>query len=170
MTGICFRRGAALPERVPVVRSVAVSSLFLCHYLLPCVYSGTNPLIPASCAVNETLWALWCGEGLTEPRMATHQPPAHLHAAPHAALHAAPHAAPHTPDPSTDSFLCCSSSEEAFSAQHQSLKDEKESLATLQKECTAKRYVRVPHWARVPRPPRVPRSALCAQIPEEPWK
>lgn len=33
-----------------------------------------------------------------------------------------------------------------FSAQHESLKDEKESLSKLQKECTAKRYVWTCNW------------------------
>ena len=37
------------------------------------------------------------------------------------------------------SFFFLSLSEEAFGAQHEGLKEEKESLTKLQKECTAKR-------------------------------
>lgn len=46
----------------------------------------------------------------------------------------------YTPDNFLFFFLFLSLSEEAFSAQHECLKEEKESLTKLQKECTAKRY------------------------------
>ena len=49
----------------------------------------------------------------------------------------------YTPDNLLFFFFFCSFClpEEVFSTQHDSLKEEKESLTKLQKECTAKRYV-----------------------------
>lgn len=112
-----------------------------------CIYSLTNPVI----CIHMLFGFMWCQKemvfwpdqksrliSLNSGWQPTKHEPTWLFR-----CSRAEHTHIHTPD----NLLCCffflylSPTEEAFSAQHESLKEEKESLTKLQKECTAKRYV-----------------------------